>query len=96
MKTKTRTDSWERLEARVSSPQKSLLVSASRLEGRSITDFVVSCAVENARRVIREHERVLLNERDQKTFVDALLHPPAPNKFLRAAYKRYLKTFRQE
>jgi uncharacterized protein (DUF1778 family) len=93
MKTKTRSASWERLEARINFREKTLLVKASELEGRSITDFVVSRAVEDAKRVIREHELIVLNENDQKRFVSALLHPPAPNQKLRAVYGQYVKSF---
>ena len=91
MKTAVRVNVWERLEARIRSQEKTLLVQAARLEGRSITDFVVSSALQDARRVIRENELILLNARDQKIFVEALLHPPEPNAALRAAYQEYKK-----
>jgi uncharacterized protein (DUF1778 family) len=91
MKTKSRESVWERLEARVKPREKSLLVKAAELEGRSITDFVVARAVEDAKRVIREHELIVLTEKDQRTFVDALLNPSRPNEQLRAAYRRYQK-----
>jgi uncharacterized protein (DUF1778 family) len=95
MKTKPRNVPWERLEARVNPREKSLLVKAAGLEGRSITDFVVSRAVEDAKGVIREHELIILNESDQKRFVGALLNPPEPNARLRAAYRKYRKDFGQ-
>lgn len=94
MKTAVRVNVWERLEARIRSQEKTLLVQAARLEGRSITDFVVSSALQDARRVIRENELILLNARDQKIFVEALLHPPEPNAALRAAYQEYKKAFK--
>lgn len=77
----------------MNSREKSLLVRAADLEGRSITDFVVSSALEDAKRVIREHALIVLNERDQRTFVNALLRPPAPHERLRAAYQKYVKDF---
>jgi len=94
MKTTVRGNSWERLEARVRPQDKTLLVQAARLEGRSITDFVVSNALQDARRVIRENERILLNAQDQKNFVESLLNPPEPNAALRTAYRNHKKTFK--
>jgi uncharacterized protein (DUF1778 family) len=69
--------------------QKELLQRAAELEGRSLTDFVVSSAQEAARRIIQEHEVMLLNARDREVFVKALLAPPAPNAKLRRAARRY-------
>ena len=94
MKTAVRGNVWERLEARIRPQEKTLLVQAARLEGRSITDFVVSNALQDARRVIRENKMILLNARDQKIFVEALLNPPEPNAALRAAYQEYKKAFK--
>ncbi len=54
---------------------------------------VVSSVLEDARRVIREHAPIVLSERDQRTFVNALLKPPAPHGKLRAAYQKYVKDF---
>ena len=39
--------------------------------------------------VVQEHETWVLNRRESKTFVDALLNPPDPNEALRAAAARY-------
>ncbi len=79
----------ERLEARITPAQKELLQHAAELEGRSVTDFVVSSAQEKAKRVIHEHEIFLLSARDREVFVNALLSPPAPNEKLRRAVRRY-------
>lgn len=94
MKTAVCGNVWERLEARIRPREKTLLVQAARLEGRSITDFVVSTALQDARRVIRENKLILLNARDQKIFVEAILNPPEPNAALRTAYQEYKKAFK--
>lgn len=85
----TATAKRERLEARVSPEQKALIERAARLEGRSVTDFLVRSAQQEAERVIREHEVMVLSPRDSVAFVQALLDPPPPNEALRAAFRRY-------
>jgi len=79
----------ERLEARISLVQKELLQRAAELEGRSLTDFVVSSAQAMAKRIIHEHEILLLSAKDREVFLNALLNPPAPNEKLRRAAHRY-------
>jgi uncharacterized protein (DUF1778 family) len=79
----------ERLEARVSPEQKSLLERAAALEGRSLTDFVVASAHAAAMETIQRHEMIALSARDILAFTQALMHPPAPNERLRAAARRH-------
>jgi uncharacterized protein (DUF1778 family) len=85
----------QRVEARVTAAQKTLLERAAALEGRSLTDFVLSSAQSAALDTIARHELLKLTSNDQETFVAALLKPPAPNRALRAAAARY-RTARQE
>ena len=82
-----------RLEARITAEQKDLLSRAAALVGRSLTDFVVTSAYETAVRTIREHQAMVLRERDRKLFVGALLKPPAPSARLRKAARRYKQHF---
>src|SRR3954449_6847361 len=46
----------ERLEARVSRETKALCQKAARIQGSTLTEFVVNCAVEAANRTIRDQE----------------------------------------
>jgi uncharacterized protein (DUF1778 family) len=80
-----------RLEVRVSAAQKSLLQHAAALAGRTLSEFVVTSAEDAARRVIAEHESILLSREDQQAFVQALLQPPEPNARLKRAAKAYLR-----
>ena len=78
----------ERLEARISADKKNLLRNAAELSGRSITDFVVSAAIDAAVRVIQEYQQLNLSEEDREVFIQTLLAPPKPsNKLLKAAEK---------
>jgi uncharacterized protein (DUF1778 family) len=78
-----------RLEARVSAAQKSLLQQAAALSGRTLSEFLVASAQDAARRVIAEHESILLSREEQLAFVKALLNPPEPNARLKRAAKAY-------
>ncbi len=79
----------ERLEARVSPEQKALLQRAAALEGRSLTDFILSSIQTAAQAAIEKHERMTLTARDSTVFVEALLDSAAPNARLRAAAERH-------
>ena len=86
----------ERLEARISADMKALCQEAATLEGLSLTDFVVHSAVEAAKRTLRDRTVMELSQRDQRAFVEALLHPPAPSARLRQAAQRYEHMFGQQ
>src|ERR1700734_3353505 len=79
----------ERLEARVTSEQKSLIERAAALQGRTVTDFVLTSVQDAARRAIEEHNQFALSVRDSEAFVDALLNPKPINDRLRDTVRRY-------
>lgn len=79
----------ERVEARVTPEQKRLLERAAALEGRSLTDFLLSSAQAAAADTISRYQLLKLTPDDQQIFVAALLNPPAPNQALRQAVARY-------
>ncbi len=88
-KTKQEHSKSERLEARISIEQKQLFQRAADIQGRTLTDFVVSSAQDAAKQAIQGHEMMILSDRDRKVFVEALLNPPSPSTKLRAAARRY-------
>lgn len=79
----------ERLEARVTREQKDLFQQAAALEGTSLTEFMVRSTQRAAEQAIREHSTLVLTPRESRSFVEALLQPPAPNAALRAAREHY-------
>lgn len=79
----------ERLEARVTAEQKSLIEHAAALQGRTVTDFVLTSAQDAARRAIEEHLQIALSIRDSEAFVAALLNPQPVNDRLRETVRRY-------
>lgn len=82
-----------RLEARVPRETKILWERAAAVQGRKVTEFVVSSAVEAAQRILRESELSSLTRRDRIAFVEALIDPPVPNERLRKAAARHAKMF---
>lgn len=79
----------ERLEARISKEQKELFQRAADIQGRSLTDFVISSVAEAAKQTVQEQEIMTLSAQDRAVFVQALLNPPEPSQKLRAAAQRY-------
>ncbi|WP_341525320.1 DUF1778 domain-containing protein [Nostoc sp. UHCC 0302] len=79
----------ERLEARITKEQKELFQRAADIQGRTLTDFVISSVLNAATQVIHEHETMILTQQDQEAFVSALLNPPEPSAKLRSAAKHY-------
>ena len=79
----------ERLEARVTAEQKSLIERAAALQGRTLTDFVLTSVQDAARRAIEEHHQLALSVRDSEAFVDALMNPQPVNDRLRDTVRRY-------
>lgn len=74
-----------RLEARIAPDALAIVKRAAELEGRSVSDFVVSAAQDAAKRTIEDNSVIRLSAEDQRRFVDMLLDPPAPNAALRRA-----------
>jgi uncharacterized protein (DUF1778 family) len=79
----------ERLEARVTTEQKALIERAAALQGRTVTDFVLTSVQDAARRAIEDHQRLDLSVRDSQAFVEALLNPQPVNDRLRDTVRRY-------
>jgi uncharacterized protein (DUF1778 family) len=81
----------ERLEARVSAKEKEVFARAAAIQGRSLSEFMISTLHAAANEVIHSNEVIRLVGSDRDTFVNALLSPPKPSANLKAAAKRYLK-----
>lgn len=86
---KSATASSERLEARISPEQKLFFQRAAALRGVTLTDFLIDSLQAAALRAVEEHDVLKLSLQDKRTFVDALMSPPAPNAALKRAAERY-------
>ncbi|MDP6706028.1 MAG: DUF1778 domain-containing protein [Alphaproteobacteria bacterium] len=79
----------ERITARITPNQKTLFRRAAEIEGRSLTDFILRAAHDEAMRTIERQRLITLSEQDQKAFASALLDPK-PNKRLNAAARKHM------
>ena len=72
----------ERLTARLTAVQKSVLQRAADLSGRNLTDFVLNAAQTAAEDTIRTYEVLELSARETEAFRAALDNPPPLNEKL--------------
>ena len=74
-----------RIEARVDPETQALLKRAAELQGRSLSDFVVSAARDAALETIAARETLQLSCEAQAMFVSRLLEPGPPRPALKRA-----------
>ncbi len=75
----------DRIELRVTSCAKELIQRAMEVSGLTAGDL----AYEGARRVLDEHQRMVLTGADRDAFLAAVLDPPGPTDKLVAALRRH-------
>jgi uncharacterized protein (DUF1778 family) len=75
----------ERIELRVAPSAKALILRAAAVSGLTAGDL----AYEGARRVLDEHERMLLTGADRDVFLEAVRAPPPPASRLVEALRRH-------
>ena len=75
----------ERIELRVAPSAKLLIQRAMAVSGLTAGDL----AYEGARRVLDEHERMVLIGADREAFLAAVMDPPEPAEKLVAALRRH-------
>jgi uncharacterized protein (DUF1778 family) len=88
-----RVSATARLEARLPADVHALLKRAAEIQGRTLTDFVVTAARDAACRTIEETGILRLSVEDQRQIAEAILNPPEPAPALRRAFKRRKKLF---
>ena len=74
-----------RLELRVAASAKQVIQRAMAISGLAAGDL----AYEGARRVLEEHERMVLTGADRDVFLNAILNPPEPTRRLIEALRRH-------
>lgn len=82
-----------RLEARIAPDVLSLVKHAAELQGRSVSDFVVTAVQEAAYKAIEDSGIIRLSAEDQTRFVDFLINPPSVAPALRRAKDAHDKLF---
>ncbi len=81
----------QRLEARIAPEALAFVRRAAEIQGRSVSDFVVTAAQEAARRAIQQYQELELSLRDSQAFVAAFLNSAPANDRLRDTVRRYRK-----
>lgn len=77
-----------RLEARITPDLHARLKHAADLEGRTMTDFVITAVQEAANRAIAQAGLFQMSLADQQAFAEALCNPPAAAPALKRAFAR--------
>ncbi len=80
-----------RLEARIAPDVHALLKRAAEIEGRSLTDFVVSASLEAARRTVEQADLLRLSGESANFVAQLLAEPPAPTPAMARAIARHEK-----
>jgi uncharacterized protein (DUF1778 family) len=80
-----------RIEARIAPDALAVVRRAAELQGRSVSDFVVSAAQEAATRTIEEAQIIRLSVEDQRTIAAAILNPPPLAPAMERAIARHRK-----
>ncbi len=79
----------DRMHLRLDAESKRRLERAASYANKSVSEFVLANAIEAADKVIGEHERMVVSDRDRDVFFEAILNPPKPNKALHNAMQWY-------
>lgn len=78
-----------RLEARITREALAVVRRAAEIQGRSLSDFVVTAAQEAAQKTVAEVEVIRLSRKAQEKFAALLINPPAPTRALKKAFERH-------
>jgi uncharacterized protein (DUF1778 family) len=81
----------DRAQYRPTPEQKELLVRAAALAGQSLSDFMRTAIEDRAKRVIADHDRIVLVGAARVRFLTALAKPPKANDRLIELMERYAR-----
>ena len=79
----------ERINLRLQSNAKRLIVRAAGFEGKTISHFILNSALKCAEETIQEHQMMTLNAKNSMVFFDALVTPVRFNRKLTTALEEY-------
>lgn len=79
----------DRINLRLKRNAKLMLERAASFEGKTVSKFILSSALERAEETIQKYESMSLNTQDSEQFFNALAAPVQFNKKLVAALKEH-------
>ena len=78
-----------RIEARITPENLAVIKRAAEIQGRSVSDFLVTAAQDVANRTIEETQIIRLSVEQQRQFVNAILNPPPLTPAMERAIERH-------
>jgi uncharacterized protein (DUF1778 family) len=79
----------ERVNLRLKSSTKRLIERAAGFEGKTVSHFILSSALDRAEKTVQDHETMSLNLENSKLFFEALAAPIRFNRKLSEAFKEH-------
>ena len=76
-----------RIEARIAPELLATVKRAAAMQGRSVSDFVVTATAEAAQRIVSDADMIRLSREASAKVAELLINPPPPNKALKVALK---------
>lgn len=77
----------ERIDFRISPDQKSILEKAAQIRHVSLSAYVISSSINQARIDLEEIETLILSARDRDSILASLDNPPEPNEALKGLFR---------
>jgi uncharacterized protein (DUF1778 family) len=78
-----------RIEARITPENLAVIKRAAQIQGRSVSDFLVTSAQDAAHRAIEETQIIRLSVEDQRQIAAAILNPPPLTPAMERAIERH-------
>ena len=80
----------ERIELRIASKDKKMLRKAQKLSGdKSFSSFIARIIKKEAEEIVAKNDKIIITEKDQQVFFDAVFADRMPNSTLVEAAKRF-------
>lgn len=79
----------ERINLRLNSSVKRLIARAAGFEGKTVSHFILTSALERAEKAVKEHEMMILNAQSSRAFFEALAAPVSFNRKLASALEEH-------
>jgi uncharacterized protein (DUF1778 family) len=84
-----------RIEARIAPEASAIVKRAAEIQGRSVSEFIVTAAQEAASKTIEETTIIRLSAEGQRTFAEAIINPPKPSAGLKRAFSAHRRLIRE-
>ena len=78
-----------RIKLRMKSSSKRLIERAASFEGKTVSHFIMTRALEQAEKTVQKHETMTLNTKNSRVFFEALTAPVLFNRKLAAALEEH-------